>query len=342
MRNRIPRFTKASRGREWWDFKISPIFGSIYATAIILDIHLVSLLSFLPFMLLALIPGAVFVSIINDLTDLEVDKLAGKPNRLSEEPRALIFAMIILCAAIGVFVCLFLETASLIFYLGAWIAYSLYSVPPIRLKIRGFAGVLADALGANVFPQLFAIALLTEWFEKDWNVYWFIAVGVWSLFWGIRGIVWHQLMDKENDERSGVRTFTVRHSEVSIQKFVVWIVFPIEIAAFFSMLLLIGSVLPFLFILVYLLIEFARHSWMDINLIVVKPQTRYKVLVEEYYSFFYPISLLVIGSLHWTNSLFILGLQLVLFPKRFYDLVFEIPGILKRGFYVFREFLLGY
>lgn len=342
MRTTIPQIASASRGREWWEFKISPIFGSIYATAIILDIHLISLLYFLPFILIALIPGAVYVSVINDLTDLEIDEIVGKKNRLTDQSRILIFATIALCVAIGIVVCFFLSTVSLIFYLGAWIAYSLYSLPPVRLKIRGFTGVLADALGANVFPQLFAIALLTEWFQKDWNIYWLIAVGVWSLFWGIRGIIWHQLSDLANDERSGISTFARRHSDSFIQRFVVWVIFPVEIGAFFAMLLLIGSFLPILFILIYLLMEYARHTLLDINLIVVKPAVRYKVLAEEYYSFFYPISLIVLSSITYPNSLVILVFQLVLFPKRIYDLVNEISGISKKCFYAFREFLLGH
>ncbi|MEZ5347478.1 MAG: UbiA family prenyltransferase [Pyrinomonadaceae bacterium] len=342
MRNKIPQIASASRGREWWEFKIAPIFGSVYATAIVLDIHLISLLYFLPFILIALIPGAVYVSVINDFTDLEVDEKAGKKNRLQGQSKSLVFVTIFLCVAIGVAVGFFLNPVSLIFYLGAWIAYSLYSLPPVRLKVRGFSGVLADALGANVFPQLFAVALLTEWFQKEWNLLWFIALGSWSLFWGIRGIVWHQLTDLVNDERSGVNTFARRHSAAFVRRSVLWVVFPLELVSLLMILILIGSFLPAAFVLIYLLIEYARCALLEIDLIVVKPAARYKVFLEEYYGFFYPISLIVLGSLSNPNSLIVLIFQLVLFPKRIYDLVCEIPGISKRGFYAFREFLLGY
>jgi len=76
-------------------------------------------------------------------------------------------------------------------YLSAWIIYTLYSVPPFRLKNRGGWGVLADAAGSNLFPTLSVVALVNHWDGGGVPIYWYITVGVWSLSFGIRGILWH-------------------------------------------------------------------------------------------------------------------------------------------------------
>ena len=38
-------------------------------------------------------------------------------------------------------------------YLAAWTAFTLYSVPPFRLKVRGLAGLVADAAGRSPLPD---------------------------------------------------------------------------------------------------------------------------------------------------------------------------------------------
>jgi hypothetical protein len=52
------------------------------------------------------------------------------------------------------------DRLSLSLYIMSWVAFSLYSIPPARLKTKGILGVLADASGAH----LFQVALLLHRF----------------------------------------------------------------------------------------------------------------------------------------------------------------------------------
>ena len=87
---------------------------------------------------------------------------------------------------------------SLIFYLAAYLAFSLYSISPFRFKNRGVLGVIADASGAHLFPSLFVASSMMHNMHISIDPYWLVIVGVWSFAYGLRGILWHQFWDREN------------------------------------------------------------------------------------------------------------------------------------------------
>src|SRR5687768_15009059 len=92
------RFLEIVRAGEWWEYKLSPIFATFYATALLLGVPVVSLWPAALTLLLALVPGAAYVSVVNDLTDRADDAAAGKANRLSG--RSPIYAVGLLGGAI--------------------------------------------------------------------------------------------------------------------------------------------------------------------------------------------------------------------------------------------------
>ena len=77
-----PAFTRSS---EWWEPKITLMIGLglMVCYPYFGDMSL-GIVGFLFQLILALVAGAVYVSLINDYTDLEEDQLAGKPNRLQK------------------------------------------------------------------------------------------------------------------------------------------------------------------------------------------------------------------------------------------------------------------
>ena len=79
----VARALALSRAGEWWEYKLVPIFGIFYATALYLKLPILWLWPAALTLLLALVPGAVFVSLINDLTDKAEDAAAGKRNRMA-------------------------------------------------------------------------------------------------------------------------------------------------------------------------------------------------------------------------------------------------------------------
>src|SRR5690349_9955647 len=159
-------------------------------------------------LLLAIIPAAIYASLINDVTDLAGDLRAGKRNSLAGRSRSFVATLVAIVIAVGFFFAwLWRDDAALLWcYLATWLAFSLYSLPPLRLKERGAAGVLCDAAGEHLFPALVAVLLACRGAQRAVNGSWIAAVAVWALAFGLRGIVWHQLTDIANDRAADFRT----------------------------------------------------------------------------------------------------------------------------------------
>lgn len=342
MPNQIVDILNAVRVSDWWKSKFGTFFAIIYATAILHKIPFYELLPVIGFLLLALIPGACFVSIINDLTDIEEDKLVGKKNFFAEKSKPLGYFLIFICLLFGAVVCLFLSKISLLLYLAAWIVFSFYSIPPFRLKNRGVFGVLADALGAYLFPQIFVISVLSEWFQKDLNLYWFGAVGVWSMCLGLRGIISHQFTDKKNDEKAGVKTFVRNYSQQFIKKLLTWLIFPLEIIAFGAMIFVTQNYWALILFLTYLLLTLLSYFLLETKFAVVGNSKYKRLFLADYYFVFLPISFIISGLFPLADTWIIVVLHLILFAGSIGEVFGETARIFYRLFLFIREFLLGY
>src|SRR5207244_8174700 len=66
------------RADEWWEYKLVPILSTFYATALVLHVAVSSLWVGALSLLLAIVPAAIYASVINDVTDLAGDLEAGK------------------------------------------------------------------------------------------------------------------------------------------------------------------------------------------------------------------------------------------------------------------------
>jgi 4-hydroxybenzoate polyprenyltransferase len=312
------KLSQTVRASDWWEFKLSPMFATIYATALILKIPIISLWPLLILALAALVPGAAYVSVINDLTDLEDDQASGKNNRLIGKSRAIIGAILACCILPGVAVSLYWREDPLLLslYLAAWVAFSLYSIPPVRLKTRGVLGLLADASGAHLFPTLLVVSLVYRWRGEPVDAVWFTSVAAWSLSYGLRGNLWHQLSDLHNDQKIGLRTFVRNRTITQLRRIGNFIIFPIEIAAFALVLWLGGSQVAVAFLCFYALLEWSRILMWKMNLIIVVPRDRYSIVLLEYYEVFFPLALLVSSSRQNPTDALIILAHLLLFPRR--------------------------
>lgn len=306
------------RAGDWWEFKLSPIFATIYATALLTGSPVYALWPLLLLSLAALVPGAAYVSVINDLTDLEDDRAGGKRNRLEGKSRAFAAAVLAGCLLPGVVISFSWRGDPLLLslYLAAWLAFSLYSIPPVRLKRRGAPGLLADAAGAHLFPTLVVVVLVFRWRGAAVEPAWFGAVAVWSLCFGLRGNLWHQLSDRAHDERAGLRTFARRHNIALLRGLGNFAIFPLELAAFAFILWRLGGWWPAAFLLLYALLEAARRWMWRMNLVVVMPRERYSIALLEYYEVFYPAALLLASAARDPLDFVMLGAHLLLFPRR--------------------------
>ncbi|MEZ0542523.1 UbiA family prenyltransferase [Fibrella arboris] len=288
------QLTTISRASEWWGYKLSPVAAIAYATASLASTRLMSMWVSFFLLLLALSVGAVYVSLINDWTDRNIDRAAGKHNRLTDKSTGFVMTCLAACLLVGALLGIYfwsLNPISSLCYSGAWVAYSLYSLPPFRLKLRGLAGVLADAAGAHLFPQLFAVALIGHFVRGTVPVAWWLAIGTWALACGIRNILWHQLSDVVADQRAGVDTFVTGMGAHKTQQLGERILFPVEGLAFILALVVLNQVLPILFLLLYALLEFFRWRIWQLRPLILAANQR--IIGNEFYTVFFPLSILI-------------------------------------------------
>ncbi len=303
IRDDLIRLTRAD---EWWEYKLVPILSAFYATVLVVHVAVSSLWISALSLLLAIVPAAIYASVINDVTDLAGDL----------DSRSMVATLVALTVGAGfLFAWLWRDDAPLLScYLATWLAFSLYSLPPFRFKERGAAGVLCDAAGEQLFPALVAVFLACRGAQRAVSGAWLASVAVWALAYGLRGIVWHQLTDVDNDRAAGFRTFARRHPRAApvIGTFVV---FPLELGALAAMLWQIGSAWPLAFLVLYVLyaVRSARR-WQTAPVIVV-PKPRFFIVLHQFYSDLFPIALLITASVRHRRVLIVLAAHLLLFPR---------------------------
>ncbi|MEZ4931481.1 MAG: UbiA family prenyltransferase [Saprospiraceae bacterium] len=239
-----------------WNYKapflISIPYLIIAAGSIPFDRAMLSILA----SLITILGIAGFGYFINDLTDIEKDYLIGKENAvaaLSNTKRFFLF-LFLLSMAIAPWFYFPINwlNASLLFL--EFLFFILYSFPPFRLKERGFAGVVTDALYAHANPTLLAaITFLLMVNKVSFDIRnLLIALIVWQFILGIRNIMLHQLKDFENDQQSGTQTFV---RKIGLDKAEWWfkhLIVPLEFSSFLFFVVLTNEYVPF-FIVAYLL-----------------------------------------------------------------------------------------
>jgi 4-hydroxybenzoate polyprenyltransferase len=319
-----PGILATTRAGEWWVNKFSPLLATFYATAGLLGGPLLPLLGRLLGLVLALLVGAIYVSIVNDWTDLAADAAAGKANRLAGRSGQFIGLALGSCLLVGsAFGLYFWHLSHLVawLYLAAWVVYSLYSLPPVRLKARGLAGVLADASGAHLLPQLLVVAAVQAWLGRAVPGAWWGAVGAWALACGLRGIVWHQLGDAAADAQAGVQTLVVRWGAGRTQRLGQAVVFPVEVVAFGMVLGLSQPGWALALLGLYGGLEWCRWRIWGHRPVVLVPDSR--MVLTDYYLFFYPLAFLLPQCLRYPADGLLLLLHGALFGPAAWPLVQE-------------------
>jgi 4-hydroxybenzoate polyprenyltransferase len=200
------------RSGQWWDHKMPqlvaaaalcllPASGSLDGPTVLLDLVL---------FLVAAVGVAAFGHVLNDLADIRTDALAGVNNQMAGLDVPQRAAVLGVTVAAGGLPWLVLPTSARTLALLATevVLLTIYSLPPLRLKDRAAAGVVADALYAYVVPILLTISVFTDLGGVPWPAWWItVPVSTWMLLMGLRGILWHQIGDLAHDRRAGVRTF---------------------------------------------------------------------------------------------------------------------------------------
>jgi hypothetical protein len=307
------------RAGEWWGHKLVSILCGFLLTLAMLGEAVAPHALALLVVLAAMIPGAAYVSIVNDVTDIGADAAAGKANRMAGQPRAVRAFALALSIAVGLcFAWIWRDqTALLACYAAAWLSFTLYSVAPVRLKQRGFAGVLADGAGAQLFPTLTAGLAAFAAAGATPDPLWLGALALWALAYGIRGNLAHQLGDRSADRRAQVATFAARRPRISTERVAARIVFPLELAGLATMLALLGWLPPILALALYAMLAARRARRWGVTLVVAAPDHAYQIVMHEYYDVFLPLALLAGTAMHDPADLAVAAFLLLLFRRRF-------------------------
>jgi 4-hydroxybenzoate polyprenyltransferase len=287
---------KFTRYVEWWEYKLPPLLSVAYATLIYYDYPLENAWKQIITLLAAVIVGAIYVSVINDLTDIKEDLKAGKRNSMANLPIAIRFVIvaIILVAAVFFGYLFYPDLKSIVFYALAYVVFSLYSIRPFRFKERGLLGVACDAMGAHLFPALLITANLIYFINVESDLWWYVAISSWSLLYGVRGILWHQFYDRENDLKSHTRTYASK-VEPEDFKFSETLIMIFETLGF---MIFVGHIYNEAILwsaLMYVCLVFLRIFILKrkIRIIVTNPGESYQLFLNEFYIVFLPIALII-------------------------------------------------
>lgn len=313
------KLLKVIRSVEWWEYKLPPLLAIGYATALKADGVFFNSIPHLLFLLLSLIIGATYVSIINDITDIKDDLASGKTNRIAAVKPAIRWLFPVLCLLMGLICCyvLYPDRLSILLYLIPWVSFSLYSFPPFRLKNRGIWGVLADASGSHIFTSLLMVSSISYFTKQPIDWLWFFSTGIWAFCYGVRGILWHQFYDRANDLVAGLKTFAVKINPNEFKAIEILIFF-IEILAVASMLYCVHQILPIVFLFLYIVVALTRTYKLKYKpVIIIAPQFgNYHILMADFYQVYLPISLLCTAVMNEYYAVIILISHLILFPKK--------------------------
>lgn len=282
------------RPRAWWFNKV-PL--SVTLMLLFLDGRRFSMSALAVLALVVLTVCAVgnYGYALNDLFDIEEDARLGRNNAAAAVPVWRIWAIIgasALCAEVGATVAAgapgaFLTLLELCLPLA-------YSAPPLRIKERKWFGVAADGLAAHVYPAILAMMAVGHWTLRPVPIDLAALVTIWAAAVGLRGILSHQLQTAEQDRHAGLWTVVHDLGNQRLERFIVAVVLPVEVAAFGGALIMCnGGVVLWVFVAVYVIYEAfkTRSGFFRITVFRSSGQPYVPFAEESFYKAWGPLAL---------------------------------------------------
>ena len=152
-------------------------------------------------LLAALCVYAAFGHLVNDFSDREADRVAGKRNVLATLSERKARTLVLAAAAVGIALALpyWQQPGVIVSLISAYALAAFYSLPPLRLKERGAAGLIAATAAQRTLPCLVVFYAMNFW---DWTA---VALCALNTLIGVRHIVVHQILDARDDARAGTK-----------------------------------------------------------------------------------------------------------------------------------------
>jgi len=341
-------FSKDLRLSNPWRYKVPALMAVPYFLLLVSDVdnYTSTLAILLSFCTIIGIAGIGYLS--NDWSDRQHDKAAGKRNAteaLSTQQFGLLLAFF-LGLALSPWLWFPMNTWSYVLLPTELILFALYAFPPFRLKERGLAGVLADALYAHVVPALLAAItffLITgEQYDKLYK--YLLVLGAWQLVLGIRNILLHQLQDEQNDRVSGITTAVTQLGKHRVLTLLRWLIVPAEVLLFAAFgLLLNNSIIYFLpAILLYWLFTVFRLGFFSTSGLPKTVRAFAYTFLDDFYIFWMPVVLVVGMVIRVPELLHLLLFHLVFFRNGIVDLFSRFKSPNENQFKTLKNKLLNF
>jgi 4-hydroxybenzoate polyprenyltransferase len=202
------------RAEDWWIGKASLLLGLVYLFSIRFSISFGDFWLGALCSLVTIIGFASLGYLINDYFDQEKDARVGKKNFLLGKSALFKIAAFALAFILLFSPWIFLpyDKVTVILITAQLLSYLIYSVPPIRIKERGAAGLITDALYAHAIPAVMAAYTYTLISNQLPDLVFIGMLFSWQFCVGIRNVLIHQLSDLHSDKESGTKTFVSKRS----------------------------------------------------------------------------------------------------------------------------------
>jgi len=203
---------------KWWNYKIgSALFTFLLVKAIYSDLSITAE----DIALLVIFLILIFLGFgINDFSDYEIDKLAGKSNFFNIVPikfAPLYFSILSLLSFV-LSLCYLQPQVSILLLLLITINY-LYSCKPFRLKEHKYLSVIATGIYERSLPYSIIILQVIS-LEKPSSILHVVFISlylIWSFLWEIRNYINGQMKDSAIDEKSGIKLLLAERGAAKIE-----------------------------------------------------------------------------------------------------------------------------
>lgn len=219
------------RPRAWWSNKV-PL--SVFLMSVLLASRPLSIDGFLLLVVVVVVVSCVanYGFGLNELFDQKEDARAGRANVAIERGTTLVWWATLLSAAVA------LALATLAGGVAGGVLTALelllpatYSIPPIRTKERGLLAVVSDATAAHVYPAVFAMLVLAHQGVRSFDRVMIVAVVLWSIGAGLRGIIAHLIVSQDHDRAAGLETLSHKFGARRLTLLILTFLMPMEILA---------------------------------------------------------------------------------------------------------------
>ena len=234
--------------------------------------------------------------VVNDLSDLEIDKKAGKKKIIATMPKWLVYLAMFCMLIIGNIPIIVVSSFNKICIICILIIYFFgisYSIPLFRFKEKGLIGLIECSLAQRCMP-LIIIAFL-----EQVN---YLYLSIWilmSFFNGLRYILIHQILDMENDIKTGVKTFV--STRKGNYKKAIYILFVLEIICVCLLLIpfiMERNIIIIIGLALYLFLEYCSYMVLKVYAKKEWLVTFDSVPLEALYNICMPILFSIYGAFY--------------------------------------------